>query len=224
MSKRDFKLRLAVAEGDKIGSSIWRIWKHRTADDIYFAVRSLAGAIKVSLHASGLCHLAFSYQYWSAGKALNAARRDLISWTREDVGPNGWRSAAQIYIPAEFLADTGQTIDAETYLISAPQPGKAVIIDMIYSRRGIGELRRPPGSIELGNATLSDGHYFIILGGIVPFDVEAFKLDNRLDRPRLAGLSNPELLDVNRAVIYSDAEKERHLKLVDIGGIKLTKR
>ena len=66
MAGRERLLELRVATGapdQKLASGIWRIWQGKNNNDIYVAPRPVAGAVKVSLHASGYCYCGFTKQY-----------------------------------------------------------------------------------------------------------------------------------------------------------------
>ena len=52
------KIRFAVCRVDGKHSVVWAAWGR--GDDFYFGARSVLGAIKVSLHASGIGRIAFT--------------------------------------------------------------------------------------------------------------------------------------------------------------------
>lgn len=219
--KRQFAVRFAVARNGKIASAIWRVWKGSNNDNIYIAVRSLAGIAKATLHANRYCHFAFTSQSWSPG-AFGASKRALVNWTRGVVENNDARGVVAVFIPARYLAETDQVIDADTYVIDAPGRESAVIVECIYARYAYRQMPKPPGGIELGYVKLSDDEYFVVFAGIVPFDVGEFERTAKLDRPLSLNSANQDLLNANRMLVINDPVKDGMLKLIDVGGIKVT--
>jgi len=61
MSKSCKTLRFALGTPERENFSIWRFWINK--NDIYLAVRSIAGYIKTSLHETGSCQTSFTKEY-----------------------------------------------------------------------------------------------------------------------------------------------------------------
>jgi hypothetical protein len=54
-SKGGPAIRTCVGSPDGPKSGVWRIWVGKGKSDVYVAVRSYTGILKVSLHESGRC-------------------------------------------------------------------------------------------------------------------------------------------------------------------------
>lgn len=51
---RLLEIRVATGIPDRqLSSAIWRIWQGKNTDDVYIAVRQIAGAVKCPLHSNG---------------------------------------------------------------------------------------------------------------------------------------------------------------------------
>jgi hypothetical protein len=173
--KRDFVVRFAVGD-DKLGgsSSVWRVWKSRNNDDVYLAPRSAAGLVKGSLHASGQCHFAVTTQHHAAIRSGSRDRR-ITAWRRVPTPTDGYSNCVQILFASEFLSRTPFPIRQETTMLSYPQSGKAIVVDLLFSRIH-GELSLMPLQQELGRLRLSTGETFLIIAGLVDdFDALAFQ-------------------------------------------------
>jgi hypothetical protein len=173
--KRDFVVRFAVGD-DKLGgsSSVWRVWKSRNNDDVYLAPRSAAGLVKGSLHASGQCHFAATTQHHAAIRSGSRDRR-ITAWRRVPTPADGYTKCVQILFASEFLSRTPFPIGQETTLLSYPQSGKAIVVDLLFSRIR-GEFSLMPRQRELGRFQLSTGEIFLIIAGLVDdFDARAFR-------------------------------------------------
>ena len=102
MPQRKNAIRLAVTgdEGQLL-SSVWRIWLH--GDDVYVAVRSLAGSFKTSLHRSGKFRHAFVTD--SEAERFRGVGKDraVHKWSRPAEQIPGGTLLFQIVIPEPGL-------------------------------------------------------------------------------------------------------------------------
>jgi hypothetical protein len=222
MVAREFVVRFAVVREGQIVSSIWRVWKGRNNDNIYLAPRNVAGSIKVSMHANRYCHVAVTQQQWNLTNGDIAKRPTLVSWVRPDARAEGWVVGASFLFVPELLFPVHKgmsVVDADTYLIEAPTPGRAIIVDLIFSRLPPGTLRLEPGIAgELGQTKLQSGEYFAVIGSLIDFDYEEFfrkaNLTTPLDRVVTIG-------DVDRAgtrmALFGDPAVDNHLRILDVG-------
>lgn len=115
---RDFVVRFAVGDDTQGGqSSVWRIWKSRNKDDVYVAPRSVAGQIKGSLHASGLCSFAVTAQHHAA---ISSAKPDrhITSWRRRPTPTDGYTNSVQILFAEEFLSRKPFPVETGTTLLT----------------------------------------------------------------------------------------------------------
>lgn len=59
----DDAIRFGVGTPDGARSESWRIWKHRSTDDVYVGARRILGQFKASLHRDGTWLFGFSQDY-----------------------------------------------------------------------------------------------------------------------------------------------------------------
>jgi hypothetical protein len=62
-------IRVAAGTPEAHGPT-WRVWHSGGRDDVYVGTRGTAGAIKVSLHASGDFRMAFTVEHVESNDAL----------------------------------------------------------------------------------------------------------------------------------------------------------
>lgn len=219
--KREFIVRFAVGYNDRGAlSSVWRIWKDRNKDDIYVAPRSVAGVLKGSLHASGLCHFAVTAQHHARLPSAAGSRR-ITAWRRQATPTDGFVKVASILFASEFLSRNCAPIGREISLINPPEPGKAIIVDLLFARLA-GEPLIMPHQRDLGRCTLSTGEQFLIIAGLVDdFDAGLFRRHfSPLQEATIPGFiierENVDRDDLRGAILLPDLG-DGVLKIVDIG-------
>jgi hypothetical protein len=221
MAVREFVVRFAVAREGQIVSSIWRVWKGRNNDNIYLAPRNVAGSIKVSLHANRYCHVAVTKQQWILTNGDTTKRPALVSWIRPDTATEDWIVGASFLFAPELLfpVQTDMTIDADTYLIEAPTLGRAIIVDLIFSRLPPGTLKLEPEIAgELGHTKLQSGEYFAVIGSLIDFDYEDFCRKANLTMPldRVVTIGDMDSAGT-RMALFGDPAVDNHLRILDVG-------
>ncbi|MBI2487101.1 MAG: hypothetical protein HYW01_09110 [Deltaproteobacteria bacterium] len=98
-------LRFAFGSSDGPNSSIWRVWSNK--NDIYVAVRYLAGDIKTSLHESGECQTSFTCEFMESDNKIKDqlfGRRHIKTWQRKELFPSLYQ-LMDIVIPHSHLED-----------------------------------------------------------------------------------------------------------------------
>jgi hypothetical protein len=79
--QRPFECRFGVGNPDGKHSLVWKVWASRNTPDVYVTARSMGGAMKASIHASGERHVGLTkehardknirhYDHWFGGQAL----------------------------------------------------------------------------------------------------------------------------------------------------------
>ena len=63
MAPRPFECWFGVGQPDGDHSMVWKIWAARKTADLYIAARSMGGAMKASLHASGKRNVGLTSEY-----------------------------------------------------------------------------------------------------------------------------------------------------------------
>jgi hypothetical protein len=93
-------IRFAVGTPNGARSATWRVWKHRTSDDVNVGARRIAGQFKVSLHKDGTWLYGFSQQHVDSPASVKPAgqprQRRFIP---TESGP-GLIRAVTVFIPA----------------------------------------------------------------------------------------------------------------------------
>jgi hypothetical protein len=75
ISQRQFEYRFGVGDPNGEHSMVWKIWASRNAPDVYVTARSLRGAMKASIHASGERHVGLTSE-----RALDKTKRHYDRW------------------------------------------------------------------------------------------------------------------------------------------------
>jgi hypothetical protein len=173
---RDFVVRLAVGDERGACSSVWRFWQYN--DDLYIAPRNIAGCLKISLH-DGWFGLAVSKSFYQklcdAGDVPETVTtRTILHWQRGIIPEHGCTEVLNILFPEEFLAEQFIYVEHNTYLISPPESGKAIII-FCYICSPHARLTLAADQREVGRCALSTGDEFIIISGLFhEFDAMTF--------------------------------------------------
>jgi hypothetical protein len=126
------EIRFAVARGDDLRSSVWRLWPNK--NDLYLASRTLAGLSKISFHASGVCRYAIVSQ---------TPRAPLDQWKRPPRTPEGITPAIDIMVPdfqvAGSFRDQKPPEDKKLELIQGPPEGARLIVRIFLADPDIAE-------------------------------------------------------------------------------------
>jgi hypothetical protein len=104
--QREFVVRFAIADVLGARSSVWRIWKAKGKDDIYFAPRPIVSIAKGSLHASGRCYFSHTSQHHAQMVAGGLARenRAFTRWRRAPTPDEGLVNVVSLLFAAEYLS------------------------------------------------------------------------------------------------------------------------
>jgi hypothetical protein len=222
-ARREFVVRVAVGTNRVAGSATWRIWKGRNNDNIYAAQRDLAGSSKVTLHTNRYCHIGLTRQeaeYANRAGLTTATRPMLATWTRGEGPANGNATAVSLVIAHDLLSP-GLPVSDDVYFVDDPGPGKAIIIDLAFSRS--------PDNIEfgplqwvLGRVALESGETFFVVASVIDFDLAAFIAKN----PAVFNPTGANIFqfcppaEADRMCLVMRAEGyEGLVALLDVGGI-----
>jgi hypothetical protein len=139
MSRKSQHLRFVVRDENNQRSSAWRLWTEKS--DVYLSVRSLAHALKISLHASGQWQLSLTSPYynqlvqnhdWDTSKS-----RHLRKWLRPPEYRPGVTIALRIIFPTSELRSIPEDVSKDIEYISAAPPMHAVYLILIISSPSI---------------------------------------------------------------------------------------
>lgn len=220
LSPRTLEVRVATGTSDRrLASGQWRIWKARNSDDIYIAIRSLAGSIKCALHQTGWCYFGFTDVFGAKlreqGK-LPAKGRAWTTWQRPDVFEKGWCILAEIWFPPSPLGASIEPSKKPVWLIEPPPLGKASVISIVLSKFPEGELNVPPGTRELAYCKLSSGYFVAVFARPADFDFDKFKQEHILKFQKMAanwrfaegGLTQLDKSDTLRMFVLNEPREE----------------
>lgn len=163
MATSDTITRFAVGEPGGRRSASWTVWKGKNSRDVYLGPRSLAQSLKVSLHESGVCRLAFTSQFYGRVKDSVDQPRIVDEWQRprEPLWP-----AIRVVFPHEGLSTVTEWPAEKEGLIwiPAPEDGRAVFVSVMFSpfTRAPGWPGRDQGFSLLGKCDLGGEIVWVI--------------------------------------------------------------
>lgn len=161
------KIRFAIGR-EKALSEIWTLSSRK--NDIYLSCESTRGRIKLSVHGSGVCQLAFDSLY--VEEALKTPRfplkdRTIRRWTRLPTPDAGPVHVTTIYFSAFETWGNSQELECTkpTELIPPPPSGFALSVPIFLSKDNPTEKCAPfePEEIILGYFRIETGEYVTML-------------------------------------------------------------
>jgi len=118
--QRPFECRFGVGNPHGKHSLVWKVWASRNTPDLYVTARSMAGAMKASIHASGERHVGLTREY-----AGDKNRRHYDRWFGGQALAKGISLEFLIQIPTmelrSFPLREGDLKDNVVWLQSAPE-------------------------------------------------------------------------------------------------------
>jgi hypothetical protein len=205
---RLLEIRVATGTPDRqLSSAIWRIWQGKNNDDIYIAVRQIAGAVKCSLHSNGYCYVGFTKQFaehLEAGGHHVPPNRAWTSWERPVAPTDGFLFVAEIWLPPAPLYTLSEQFPNSTWLIEPPPQGKAVVINIVYSRMPEGSPIIPANVRELGYTRLRSGDYVAVFARPEDFDYREF-VEKRLPEIQANFSSHPQFIVDEKTALEAQA-------------------
>lgn len=198
-------MRLAVGEPGR-RSSVWRIWAHRNASDVYIGTPRTAAFHKISLHESG------DWRYQLIGSLDEVTDipavgwttlegeltgRVLGSWRRPQSMVNGWIDAMRIVVPTSEVVAHPLTYDepgevSRTRWMEPPPAGFAADIRFFIVQPGKGPfglndaLVQEGGFAFWGGMALPSGEVLVVISS--SFAVEP-DLHQQLQESKAKGLA-----------------------------------
>jgi len=137
MTGRDVTLNFAVGSRDGPRSSVWRLWANKNGD-VFVGCRAHASVNKLTFHASGRCHKAFTNEYWAKKFRPNCERFD-ATWHRSPSPPAGEKRGSNglaICFPTDYLSTSlsPDSVPDGTVWVPAATNGRATWIFLWFSR------------------------------------------------------------------------------------------
>lgn len=166
-----FVTRFGVSAADGRRSSIWRVWADRGKSDIYVAMRSVAGIVKVSLHQSGDCNASMTQQAAENNPAVVerlGGVRHMGQWRRQTGIGATHVDAFWITFPESELRVLGPEKGRSRETLWIPPPAVRMSINVACAFTG--PLRNPDdwpgksmGGTLLSSAGLANGEVFWLI-------------------------------------------------------------
>jgi hypothetical protein len=198
-------MRLAVGEPG-CRSSVWRIWAHHNASDVYISTPRTAAFHKISLHESG------DWRYQLIGRVEEVTDipsvgwtifeeelegRVLGSWERPQSTINGWIDAMRIVVPTSEVVTHPRTYGepgevSRTRWIKPPPAGFAADIRFFIVQPGKGPfglndaLVQKGGFIFCGGMALPSGESLVVISSSFPVGAD---LHEQLQETKAKGLA-----------------------------------
>ena len=167
-------LRFAVC-GPKGHSTSWTAFKR--GNDYYIGARGLMGAQKISLHASGICRVALTEEFYNSLPTkglLQPLDRAIAKWRRSETPARGAVHVASIIFPSDYLvhAKPEGTYRKPLIIFGDVPPGKAFEFGFFYSREEIDDLgeRLEKVGEPLFSTKLDDGTTVTLVSRLIVFD------------------------------------------------------
>jgi hypothetical protein len=150
--QRQFECRFGVGDPNGKHSMVWKVWASRNTPDVYVTARSLRGAMKASIHASGERHVGLTSE-----RALDKTKRHYDRWFGGHKLDEGISLEFLIQIPtAELRCFWLDAKDLKSNVVwLPPSPGKTMSIAVLL----LAPQRQPVGRDEqhlIAQGTLSD--------------------------------------------------------------------
>ena len=169
-TKDDFVARVAVGEPNGLRSAIFRFWSPKGKSDVYAGIRDIAGAIKISLHASGRCFAGLTNHFAEQEPAAIAKigeSRHQSQWTRPTHTGKNIVTPLQFAIPrSELRLWPNGPVDTSVTWIDPPSPSHSTIVSCVFSGKSLSDMEWPGrknGTQLAGTKLMPNGEKFWLL-------------------------------------------------------------
>lgn len=162
------KVRFAIARDEpfQVQSEIWTVFVRKS--DVYLTCDAIAGAMKLSLHGSGVCQYARLSEFHDKyADKINRKDRTIYRWRRQATPAIGPLHVASIVFAAYETWDHQEDYqnDKQTFYLAPPTPGWGTEVAVLYSREDPDEHcgDTPPSEIYIARFQLENGDYVTII-------------------------------------------------------------
>lgn len=225
------KLRLAVATtDDKLYSGIWAAWGNKS--DFYIGALTTLGSMKVSLHASGICRVAFTEPAMRRLKdegLETPSDRAIVKWRRPATPTEGAALVASLIFPTAFLKQPPREGSARRPLVvvNAGPRAEAVEVGFFYSRMPNAHLE--PSLSKIGHplfwAQLDSGETVSIVARNRDFDPKSLPSSEQMNRSKMNPLRShiEDELENLTAAFWNEPKDGGALQVMEISGVRMRK-
>jgi hypothetical protein len=225
--------RFAISGPNSKYSGGWCIFSH--GNDFYLGARSILGSIKISLHASGICRIAFTERQMALMRAQGlelSNDRALLKWRRAASPEVGAVHVASLIFPAAHLQGDPPraTYKKPVLIIGVAIPGKAVEVGFFFARESMKTLKGKLSAVGMPMCYTS-----LANGETVSMVVREADFDSSVVLPTVESLNKAGMRLLNRDVLtdtgtfgltaafWNHPIDGETLRLVEIGGITFTR-
>ncbi|OGC45520.1 hypothetical protein A2V49_04820 [candidate division WWE3 bacterium RBG_19FT_COMBO_34_6] len=188
-------IRFTVGNKEKILSPIWRFWIQK--NDVYFLTRTMGNTWKISMHASGLCRIA-----WNKGVSTNQTDRLILRWNKGNYTVEKFLPSIGLSVPNLRYPDklnSNKEHHKDTVYIPTPKVYEEVKIRVFFAKDNQGKnnlLNKLPRNIDLlFEDRLSNKDYVLVYTWVEPISI------------REKNLLKEEVLKFNINVVSEEAKK-----------------
>lgn len=180
MAKIKQVARFAIGNERGICSEVWTAWVN--GSDFYMTDSSMKGKLKISFHASGVCHYSalpdFFAEHREAYASYNREDRTALRWKRPRTPDHGPLVAASLLFAAyeswepfwEYADDKPVT------LLPPPAHGWGTHVGVLYSREDPDNHcgGAPPTDVYIARFVLANGEFVTLVPGPAPLARDFF--------------------------------------------------
>lgn len=230
MAPRGLECWFGVGKPDGNHSMVWKVWGGRNAPDLYVTARSLGGAMKASIHASGQRRVGLTSEYVRSTAHSGGTRSFGLlyvhhqSWSGGTRHYDSWEGGHHLGTVAslEFLLRfptaelrpfplTQSDLDKNVFWLTPAPAGQTIEVALLYLPPEAQPPAVPAGSgTQIVSAgTLTDGRQVFLAGIARPnrvFSNQAQMLREVAERMWAAGIRPSELSDRFRLIAGFDLE------------------
>ena len=200
------KIRWAIGSSDGPRSSSWSLWVNRKGD-VYVAVRSLGGVIKVSFHRDGKCHFGFTKE---SKATTSSGSRHIQRW---HLPIDQVVRALQIIIPHSELRSFRERNMKRLCWLPSPPANSVAVVSIFISPATI-ELStvQIQGAATIFGKIITDIRTAWLIYGYIPRDNSLSDLIQN-EHDKLKPVPGAELWPSNtRAALWEDRkDHNRHV-------------
>lgn len=221
------KFRFGVEKSNAGFSNIWFLEQRKGKNDLYFGARNglfsaetNLGSTKVSLHASGICHI--KHRSHKADIETN------IRWRRPITPSKGAVHVASVHFPTDFIKEWGQLKlkpNKKAFIAGAASSGQSVEFMFFYSMKKEEEISEKLKSVGLPliNIDFSSGEYVYIVVRYIEFIHKLPSIEQwSLPHGAISALEKGGSVDNVSAIYFNKVEDGGCLHVINIQGISFT--
>ncbi len=169
-------IRFAIGNKRNIFSEVWTLWVQKS--DVYLTTDMMSSKAKISLHESGICHLAITQEYLTNNKNPPKELRDkrsLKRWVRGKTPSLGFQEAMSVHIASFEEWKNPITIpkDKKISILDVPCNTKCLKVGIFYTKNIEGLLECPYPVLK--SFPLKNGEFVNIVYTYVPMSPSFFE-------------------------------------------------